>query len=274
MQENELKDIIIVEQLPVITEKLQLISNEIEKEVEYALSLECNEDTKQQVKQERSKINKIKNELESKRKQVKQLVMNPYMEFEEIYNNLVKDKLTNADNKLKEKIDTIEQEQKLEKETELRQFSQNWFINKGIEEFVKFEDINLNITLSASIKSLEDKIIAFCEKVASDISLLNTMTYPSEMIYEYKNNGFDLNKAISIVNERKKATEKIKLEQEKLEQLQVENESVVEKVEEVITTPKEIIEEEIIGVEFKVYGTITQIKELKQFIEERGLKYE
>ena len=101
------------------------------------------------------------------------------------------------------------------------------------------------------------------------------MSFPSEMIYEYKNNGFDLNNAISIVNERHKEIENIKLEQEKIDELKEEEQQIVEQVEEVITTPKEIIEnEEVITVTFTITDTKEKILKLRDYLKENEINYE
>ena len=46
MQEEQLNSLVVVEQLPVIKQQLKIISDEVEKKIEYALSLECTEESK------------------------------------------------------------------------------------------------------------------------------------------------------------------------------------------------------------------------------------
>ena len=50
MQEEQLNSLVVVEQLPVIKQQLKIISDEVEKKIEYALSLECTEESKNEVK--------------------------------------------------------------------------------------------------------------------------------------------------------------------------------------------------------------------------------
>ena len=276
MKENELNlnEIIIVEQLPKIKQQLQVISDEVDKEIEYALSLECNDDSVKEVKNARARLNKIKTTMEDKRKQVKNAVLNPYNEFETIYNDLVKNKLASADTTLKEKIDSVENQLKQQKEDELRMFAEQWFISKGIEDIVAFEDIGLNITLSASMKSLKEQIIEFCEKVFNDLKLIELEEYSDEILYEYNKNGLDFANAKIKVIERHKRLEEIQKQQEMKQEQEKQEEQVVEKVDEIVT-PKEIIEDdELITVSFKVTGTKEQIKKIKELIIEMGIDYE
>ena len=144
MEENKLNDLVIVEQLPIIKEKLQVISDEVDKEIEYALSLECNDDSVKEVKNARARLNKIKTTMEDKRKQVKNAVLNPYNEFETIYNDLVKNKLASADTTLKEKIDSVENQLKQQKEDELREFvnSKKSVIDNEMREGIVFRSLD------------------------------------------------------------------------------------------------------------------------------------
>lgn len=268
--QQEINELIVVEQLPKITEKLQLISDEIDKEVSLALSLECNEDTKNEVKQARTRINKIKTELENRRKQVKQAVLSPYEQFETVYNDLVKSKLNEADTTLKSRIDTIEMIQKQEKEQELREFAEMWFESKDINNIVSFEDIGLNITLSASMKSLKDQIIAFTMAIRQDMDLIAMEELKDEIFLEYIH-CLDFAKSKMCVLERHKALEVLRKDEE-VEQENTLQQQVKEEVEEIITEP-EIIEEDI-TLTFTVTGTKTQLIELREYMKERGIRYE
>ena len=279
MEENKIDSLVVVEQLPVIKEQLKLISDEVDKEINYALSLECDEDSKKEVKDARARLNKIKTILEDKRKKVKNAVMTPYDEFEKIYNELVKSKLIKADDILKNKINEIEILQKDEKELELKEFANNYFNSYNIQNLVRFENIGLNITLSASIKSLKDQIIEFCKKIENDLNLIELEEYKNEILVEYKNN-LDFSKSKIVVYQRHKDLEEVNRKNEELNKQREEEKKVVEKVEEIIkeqeiTSPKEIIEEDVKSLfQFKVLMTDKQAKELINWFKERGIKYE
>ena len=271
MEEKELNEIVIVEQLPIIKEKLQIISDEIDKEVEYALSLPCNEETIKEVKDARAKLNKIKTSLEDKRKQVKNAVMNPYNEFEIVYNELVKEKLTKADQTLKESVDAIEELKKMEKENELRSFVEEHCKANNIH--IDFDAIGLNITLSASMKSLKEQAKEFIEKVANDLKLIELEEYSSEILYEY-NKCFDYVSAKTIVLERHKQLEKIQKQQEQKQNIEQQENQIVKNVEEAIEiiAPVEV-EEELQTYQFEVKATKEQIKKIIELMKELGVEY-
>lgn len=272
MEDNKLNELVIVEQLPIIKQKLQIISDEVDKEIEYALSLEVNDESVKEVKNARARLNKIKTEMEERRKQVKNAVLNPYNEFETIYNELVKDKLSSADLQLKEKIDNVENQLKQEKENELREFANQYIIANNIENVLSFDDIPLNITLSASMKSLKEEIKRFVEEISNDIELINLEEYSDEILLEYKK-SFDFTKSKLNVIERHKQLEEIQKQQKEV-QLQIDEENkIVEKVEE-ITIPKEVIEDdEILTVTFTITDTKENIIKVREFMKEEGINY-
>lgn len=284
MQEEQLNNLIVVEQLPKIKQQLKIISDEVEKKIEYALSLECTEESKNEVKNARSELNKIKTTLEERRKAVKSAVLTPYEEFEVVYNELVKDKLMKADATLKIKIDDIEIEQKQQKESELRDFYKEYTVKYNLEEMqIPFETVGLNITLSASMKSLKERIVAFCEKIANDLKLIELEEYKDEIMLEFKNSLDFANSKMKVI-ERHKQLELMKQREEELARKKEEEAKIVEKVEEVVepeivapveieTTTLEDTEEQYV-ISFTVHGTREQIMKLKQFLNEEGLHYE
>ena len=108
---EEKKELIVVKQLPVIEEQLRSLSDEIDKKVSRALSLVVSDETVKEVKKVRAELNADFKDLEQKRKSVKEQVMNPYLQFEEIYKKYVTEKFKYADEELKKKISMVEIEQ-------------------------------------------------------------------------------------------------------------------------------------------------------------------
>ena len=263
--------LITLEQLPIIKYHLEQLSVEIKEKVDRANSLYVGEDTVKDVKKVRADLNKEFNELESQRKQVKQAIMSKYDEFEEIYKENVSNLYKQADTTLKEKIDNVENQLKLEKESELREFAEQHCQANNVH--IDFERIGLNITLSASIKSLKEQALEFIQKVVNDLKLIDMEEYRDEILYEY-NQTFDFVNSKTKVIERHKQLEELKQQQEtKLEQ-KIEEEKVVEKVEEVIA-PKEIIEDnEVITVQFTITDTKEKILKLRDYLKENEINYE
>lgn len=267
MQENEL---ITLEQLPIIKYHLEQLSKEIKEKVDRANSLVVNEDTVKDVKQVRADLNKEFNELETQRKQVKQAIMAKYDEFEEIYKENVSNLYKDADAQLKEKIDDVECELKLQKQKELMEFVEEHCKANNIH--IDFERIGLNITLSASMKSLKEQALAFIEKVANDLKLIELEEFKSEILLEY-NKCMDYVVAKTRVLERHKQLEEIQKQQETRQEIENQEEKIVEQVDEIIA-PVEAVEEETMTVTFTITDTKENILKVREFMKKEGIKYE
>ena len=169
----DVNEIVKIEQMPKVFSQLEKIGEIIKKKTSDLDKLECTEANKQEVKSRRTEINNTLALLEAKKKEIKNKLLEPYNVFEAKYNEECKEKLQNASSILTEKINAIEIQQKLEKEQELREFADEYFSHYMIKDVVKFEDIGLNITLSASIKSLKEQTKAFCERISNDLKLID-----------------------------------------------------------------------------------------------------
>ena len=268
-----MNEIIVLKQLPEIVEQLDLVSKEVSKKVDTAMKLVCTEDTVKEVKKTRAELNKEFNELESQRKQVKQAIMAKYNEFEDIYKDKIANLYNQADTDLKGKIDNVEQTLKLQKELELREFVKQHIEANDLTDIIKFENIGLNITLSASVKSLKDQALDFINKIAEDIKLIQLEEYKDEILIEYAK-CLDFAKAKIDVVCRHKQLEELQKKQEEQEEKQKVEEQVVEKVEE-ITAPVQVVEEtRLVSVTFTITDTVEKIRKLKEFMKEEGINYE
>ena len=274
MKENniDLNEIVKIEQMPIVFEQLEKIGTLIEESTKDLDKLECTEENKQEVKKRRTEINNTLKVLEDRRKEIKTKLLEPYNVFNEKYENECKTKLENASNVLKEKIDFIEKQQLAEKESELREFAYQHIEANNLSQLIGFDDIGLNVTLSASMKSLKEQILDFINKVVSDLKLIDMEEYKEEISIEYIQSLNFVDAKTKVIERHKQLEEMKKQQEEKLEQ-EKQEEKVVEKVEEVVA-PKEIIEDdEIIVVQFNVKGEKSKIKEVKNKIIELGLEW-
>lgn len=277
----DVNEIVKIEQMPKVFSQLEKIGEIIKKKTSDLDKLECTEANKQEVKSRRTEINNTLALLEAKKKEIKNKLLEPYNVFEAKYNEECKEKLQNASSILTEKINAIEVQQKLEKEQELREFADEYFSHYMIKDVVKFEDIGLNITLSASIKSLKEQTKAFCERISNDLKLIDLEEYKDEIVIEYLKN-LDFAKSKMLVIERHRQLEEIKKREEELKAQQEQEQEVVEKVEEVveeIKPPVEIIDveaqevEEVFTATFTVKTTKAKLKALKNFMESEEIEY-
>lgn len=289
-----MQDLIVVKQLPQIEEHLKELSIDIDKKVENAKSLICTEENVKTIKQVRADLNKEFKEVEQQRKMVKEQILAPYMQFEEIYKTYISDKYKGADSDLKTKIDTTENELRARKEQETRDYFEEYKQSLSID-FIKFEDAKIKVGLADSKTSLKKQAKDFIDRVNTDLATIMLQEHKEEILVEYKQNGYVLSTAISTVINRTKAVEETKRKQEELKQKQLEeaqriaDENIKAQTEatkqaldnfrvpeqEVLQAP--IIEEkqeEILTLRFTVKGTRTKLKALKEFLVNGGYEYE
>lgn len=271
------KEIIAVKQLPIIVEQLHEVKAEVTAKVEQALSLVCTEDTVKDVKKVRSELNKELKDYEERRKAVKKAIMTPYEQFEAVYKDCISDTYKKADTELKNKIDSVENELKAQKAAEVKAYFDEYLQSKGID-FVTFESAHINVTLSASMKSLKEQAKSFIDRICDDLNLIDTQKHEDEILYEYKQ-SLNVSNAITMVTYRYKAIEEAKAREEERkarEQAAAEAAAKVEAVApptvEPIAPPVE--EEKTYTLKFTVRGTMPQLKALKEFLNNGGYDYE
>ena len=286
-----MQDLIVVKQLPQIEEHLKELSQDVDKKVENAKSLVCTEENVKTIKQIRADLNKEFKEVEAQRKIVKEQILAPYMQFEEIYKTYISDKYKSADSDLKAKVDLVESELKTKKEQEIKEYFEE-YKNANKVDFIEYGQAKINVTLSASMKSLKEQAKAFIDKIVDDLKLIETQEHKAEILVEYKQ-SLNVSNAITTVTNRFKAIEEEKKRQEQLKQRQLEEaQRIAEQnikmqeeetkraldnfvVPEVLQAPViEEKQEEILTLKFAVRGTRKKLKELKQFLESGGYDYE
>ena len=204
----------------------------------------------------------------------KNAVTKPYQEFEEKYKEFIETHYKNAENTLKNKISAFENQLKEDKAERLKSYFTELCQSLQID-FLTFEQVKLNVTLSVSEKSLKETISAFVEGVNKDLDLLKSIPesdeFKAEVLHDYKK-SLDMANALRITQERKKAKgEELKrIEEQKIDV--VKNATTAEPQKEVLQAP--MVEEtpKLVETQFRVRGTIEQLKALKQFIIENNIE--
>ena len=277
--------IITLVQIPVIEERLRLLSGQIDAKVNQALNLVCNEDTVKAVKDARAELNKEFNSLEEQRKAIKLAIMEPYEDFEAVYKEYVSSKFKKADADLKSKIDSVESELKGRKEAEVRAYFTELAGTLGID-FVTFEQMNLKVNLSDSVKKLKEHTYSFLTKIAEDVKMISTFdeAVRSDVMVEFKQNGFNVANASLTVTERnrrkreeaeaiRKADEQRALERQRAETARQAAGVKAPEVKAPQVATKQP-DEKIFALKFKVMGTKSQLMELKAFLDKGEYTYE
>lgn len=288
MKDLDINKLVVIEALPKIMEQLDVLGEYIDEGLKDIDKLECNEENKQLVKKKRTEINNTLKILEDKRKDIKNKILAPYETFNSKFEDVAKIKLQNASQMLSDKINEIENAQKEDKINMLMEFAERQFKANEIQDVVKFDDIGLNITLSASEKSLKDQIVAFCERIRNDLDTILLEDLKDEIYVEYKK-CLSYTIAKQTVMQRHKDLEVAK---EQNEQRQITNEQVkkmqsavyeviesnlddlkIPDIYEVETTPPSD-KDDILIVTFTIKDTKEKLKMLKQFMIDNNIKYE
>lgn len=287
--EININELVKVEQMAVIKQQLDVVGEEIKRKVDTIpgvleefskLDSKKQEEKKQEIKKYRTYLSSIQKQLEEKRKEIKKEINKPYDEFNTYYEDNVKVLLTNGINQLDTTISDIEKKQINEKQVEIEEFIKEHIISNHLESVVDVIDVieyaNLKINLSTSIKSLKESALSFISKVADEVKLIDLEETPSNLLYEYKQNGYDLTKAKLTLLEKQKEIEELAKQREKEVEEVKQEEVIEEQIEEIVTPPVEINEEkeiELVKSAFEVECTIDDLIAIKKLFEDRNIKY-
>ena len=277
-------EIIVVKQLPIIVEQLAQIKQQVAERVETVTSLVVTEDTVKEVKKARTELNAEFKQWEEKRKEVKKAVLTPYENFESVYNDCISNSYKTADKLLKQRIDEVENELKAKKAAEVQSYFEEYLASKGID-FVSFAQAGLNVTLSASLKSLKEQAKAYIDRIESDLKLIETFTdLKAEILVEYKK-SLNVSDAITGVKARAKAVQEEQARQEAEAEKRAAEAQRVEAIKAAIPEAPAAVEapteqtaapapEQKFCIRFTVKGTKEQLIALKKFLNEGEYEYE
>lgn len=277
-------EIIVVKQLPVIEQQLAQIKQQVAERVETVTSLVVTEDTVKAVKKARAELGAEFKSWEEKRKEVKKAVITPYEKFEEVYNDCISNSYKTADKLLKQRIDEVENELKAKKAAEVQSYFEEYLASKGID-FVTYAQAGLNVTLSASLKSLKEQAKAFIDRIVSDLALIETFTdLKAEILVEYKK-SLNVSDAITGVKARAKAVQEEQARQEAEAEKRAAEAQRVEAIKAAIPEAPAAVEapteqtaapapEQKFCIRFTVKGTKEQLIALKKFLNEGEYEYE
>lgn len=236
----------------------------------YDLKEFTEEDTKV-AKKEMAEINKFKEKVSRFRIDIDKKWKEPL----ETFTNTAKETelvLKNTYDKIKEQIAIYEDKQKAEKEEEVKSYFTELCEAENID-FVNYEQTNINVTLSASMKSLKEQAKKFVDKVVDDINLINSTQFVDEIMIEYKKD-LNVSRAITEVNNRHAELEKVKQQKEEQEEQKLNDKEMLNRIDNLSAPKVEKTSEEVFEMTFKVRGTKEQLKAVKEFLVNGGYDYE
>lgn len=303
-------DLIVVKQLPVIEEQLRSVKMAIQNRVNAVLSMECTEDTYREIKKARADLNAEFRELESRRKTVKAQVEAPYKAFEKVYKDCAADIYAQADRELGEKIYAVEGGLRRQKSDAVQAYFSEYRESLRLPaDIASYDFAGINVTLTASEKSLKKQAKDYLDRIREDLTLIDTLPDRDEVLAEYRK-CMSVSKAVQAVRDRHariEAERQRRLEAEeaarKTQEHTAEVEQVIAEEEELaVPEPAEAPADEFhapvvepdseenaaeeapaepeatpanrFAVSFRVVGTIDQLKAMKKFLIDGGYEYE
>lgn len=270
-----------IKSLGMIEDNISEVKEKVIKLNEYYKNITFTEETMKQATEEKANVNKFKKAVADYKKNI----IAEYKKPIEVFENTAKETekiLADTYNTINEQVEKYKNIQKEQIEKEIKEYFEEYKTANNID-FITYEQAKINITLSASMKSLKEQAKAFIDKTVEDLNLIETQEYKAEILVEYKQT-LNVSNAITTVANRFKAIEEEKKKQENKvveiamnknhEMTKESYEQLEEAFNKPLEQPKEEIKEDILTVNFKATATRTLLKELKSFMNERGIKYE
>lgn len=293
-------ELITVTQLPVIEDQLAALHLELQGDLRVLESLAPTRDNYKELKKLRAEWNKKIDALEKARKKVKAKIEEPYKQFESgKYKELITD-IRQAVGSLDDGIKDVENGLREESQKELLKYYEEYRQSLGLDaEIADPRRSGIKVGLSDTMKSLKEQARNHLDKISNDLAMIDTLEDRDEILVEYRM-CLDAVKAIATVNDRHRQAEEMRkrLEaEEEARKLMAEKEAAIEVAiaeeqkqvtdgqeftDDVLANPtvenapegQEMANEAILIATFTVYGTINQLKALKEYLEFNGYKYE
>lgn len=293
------EELITLKQPPIIIyEQIKAVGQQIEAKIA-ELNLDNQLVTDETLKSAKNTLATLRKELddfETQRKYIKEQVNAPYEAFEKAYKEHIKVHYDKADSTLKSKIDEVQNRLLDDKRGRIKDYFTEFCAAQGID-FLIFERLPLNITLSASDKSLKEQVAGFVGEVSKSLQLIESFNEPdefkAEILTDYKQT-LDITRAIQGAQYRRQQREaelqRIEAQRVAAEQARLAAEAKA-KAQAPLQAPAQVINEvqpaapvqpeapmqpepvqeatqapALVQTTFTVQGTKTQLKALKQYI--------
>ena len=293
-------ELITVTQLPVIEDQLAALHLELQGDLRVLESLAPTRDNYKELKKLRADWNKKIDVLEKARKKVKAKIEEPYKQFERgKYKELITD-IRQAVGSLDDGIKDVENGLREESQKELLKYYEEYRQSLGLDaDIADPRRSGIKVGLSDTMKSLKEQARNHLDKISNDLAMIDTLEDRDEILVEYRM-CLDAVKAIAAVNDRHRQAEEMRKRREAEEEarkLRAEKEATIEAAiaeeqkqvtdeqeftDDVLANPtvenapegQEMANEAILIATFTVYGTINQLKALKEYLEFNGYQYE
>lgn len=242
----ETKELIAVQQLPVIAEQLAALRADVLAQTSAAVAMEATEETRKDIKAMRAALNKQYKELEERRIAVKKEILKPYEAFEQIYRQQIGSLFTDADAQLVAKIRRAEAGMKHKLEQDARAYFSEYaaFRNVG-PDALTWETCGVQIGLNDTPTKLRRAVQQKVDTVRGELDCIAAMEDADAVRAEW-NLTHSLPAAVATVKARKAAIEAERIRREAAERaaLQAQQEAEARAValaEEAVQKPAAVV---------------------------------
>lgn len=265
-----------IKSLGMIEDNISEVKEKVIKLNEYYKNITFTEEMMKQASEEKANVNKFKKAVADYRKNI----IAEYKKPIEIFENTAKETekiLTDTYNTINEQVEKYKNIQKEQIEKEVKDYFEEYKTANNID-FITYGQAKINVTLSASMKSLKEQAKTFIDKIVEDLNLIETQEHKAEILVEYKQT-LNVAQAITIVTNRFKAIEEEKRKQEEKQSEIIEQLSktviISEKEKNEVTDNNEF---QIIQSKNKVTIILNitdeQKEKVKQFLKLSNIEYE
>lgn len=280
MTEIELTALPVLEctQVPIIVENLMDMEAGYQAKLDYIETLPRDEEGMKAVKALRAETRKEFEELDAKRKEVKQKVMEPYNKAETIFKSFVTTPFNRLDAACKAFTDQVEGDMKQSCQQRLEDYFRELKAMKGIP-WLKWERLGIRVDMAtARLKEparAMDRIKAFVDRVCADLDTLAQMEGSAQLLAEYET-CLDVAEAIRRVEARRMA-ERIAQENHRAREArqtqaaQLTGEAAKAAEAGTLAMPRQ---ETKFRVTFTVTATMPMLRGLKAFLEDKKYEYQ
>lgn len=221
-----------------------------------------NNDDKKAAKNYLAEIRKVKDTYESERKALKNELLKPYEQFNDLYNTQLLNPILEAENKLKQSINDFAQ-------TIIEEYTQElkaYFEETNNLSWLTYDRLNLKVTdADNTVKKLKKEIDAKLAEIDNDIKLLNNLDDKELLIEKYKET-LNVQAAIETVTQAKALLKGIAPEEATSQNAGEFSES------DTLALKAESQEEaELLTLQVKL--TTSQLKDLINYLNDKGITY-
>ena len=300
------EELIVIKQLPIIEDKLDEALEAVRDRLNATSNLAVTEDNYKELKKIRADLNKEFAELERLRKRVKEALEAPIRNFEQGAYKRISDEYRKAIEQLDGNIKSVEGGLKNQRQAEVLGYFDSYRTSLGIDSsLVSLDKAGIKVGLSGTIKSLKGQAKEFLDQVDSDLKAIDMLDNRDEVLLAYRD-LLNVSDAVRVVTEHHRRVEEEKKRREAMEAARLERIEAEAAVDAALSESSEIDAEVALWQEgdvlhaptvqnvtegtesgkngnsdsvvysasFCVYGTLSQLKELKKFLVDGNYKFE